>query len=72
MDDATFKAWRSQDDTKVIYKYLKKKRDECMDSWANGNFTTDTCEGTALLNAEAIAIVNVLNDILNLEAEDVS
>ena len=72
MDEARFKAWHAQDDTKEFFKYLQGKRDECTEGWVAGRFTSDTVEGTAMMNAEALGVVSVIDDILNLVAEDVS
>ena len=72
MDEAVFKAWKAQDDTKAVFKYFEAVRKETMDIWASGGFTAESAEGTMQLNSEAIGMVKVLNDIHNLEAEDVS
>lgn len=71
MTEEEWGQWKHDDITKKLFAHFERTRDTIIDRWASGAYTRESAEGTAQLNAEALARVNVLNEIINLEPEDI-
>jgi len=66
-----WKAWMKQEETQIFFKDLDEMRLEFLEAWASGNFTRESAEGTAVLNAKALGQVQLLDSILDLRTEKV-
>lgn len=68
------KGWMHHPVTEAHLKRLKEAQEEIKESWANGVYTTESIEGTAQKNAEAIGayrqIDQILIDIEEMEVGD--
>lgn len=53
-----------------LNRYLRAKHQEFLVAWSEGQFTTETSDGTIQLNAAAIGKAGLLHEILNLEPSD--
>lgn len=50
-------------------QYLRSRRQEFLEAWAKGNFTHETADGTAQLNAKAMGKVDAIDEFLELDAD---
>jgi len=67
MKQAAFGEWKHHPETKRLHNYLKRISGELMEAWANGQYTTESTEGTAQLNAKAIGKYEAISEILGME-----
>lgn len=71
MTKAEWADWKQQAQTKEFFFYLRMKRQEIMEAWASGRFTRDNIETTALLNADAMGRLAVVDALLEMEFGDI-
>ena len=62
-----YNEWLAHPVTVRLNRYLRQQRQELMEQWAQGNFTSDRGEATLQLNANAIGQCEVLSSIIDLE-----
>ena len=63
-----FKGWLTDPVTEAVFKHLPRaKVQELQDMWANGNFTMETIEASALKNAEVIGELNAWRTLAALD-----
>jgi hypothetical protein len=62
--------WKNHPVTKEYFKMMKQLREELLEQWANSNFTAETSEGTAQLNAKALGKVQLLDELLDFYIEE--
>ena len=67
LEEQEFLGWLAEPTTRAVLMALRCQREEIKELWACGNFTTSTCEGTALKNAEKIGEVNQLTDFIEID-----
>lgn len=73
---AQIQEWQTSKVTQDFITALKSDRDNILDNWASGQYTAETSEGTAQLNASALGQVRALDDVIvafmtfHEEAED--
>lgn len=71
LSENEFKEWQQHPATKVLIEWLEAKRAEIREQWELGNYTADTCEKTAMLNASALGIAEGYFDVINLDFETI-
>ena len=49
---------------------LSKVRQEGCDSWARGDFSSDSLERTAILNLQAVELMKVYTGLIDMSYED--
>jgi hypothetical protein len=59
--------WKEHPLTQLFHQFLRDKRMELMEQWAGGVHCTPTAEGTAVLNAAALARAQCLQELADLE-----
>jgi len=57
--------WLSHDETIRMKKKLQEDLQGMLNGWMNGYFTTESIEGTAQKNAEALGKVQAIQDMLD-------
>lgn len=67
-----FQAWLLHPVTEQFRAFLRESLEDLQNQWVNGNFTTETVDGTAQSNARSIGRGQVLLDILSLDFETLS
>lgn len=65
-----FSDWLTSPVTIEFLHYLKSARQDVMDNWARGFYTSDGAEGTAQVNAEALGKVRQLDDLITSMTEE--
>ena len=55
--------------TRSLFRYLGSKRQEMMESWANGEMDAPNFEEQLLINAAARGSISVLNELLKIDHE---
>ncbi len=65
-----YEDWLTHPITVELNHFLRSQLEELSRHWRMGNFTSDTVDKTALLNANAIGQCEVLEQILNLKPEE--
>ncbi len=61
--------WMKQPETEAFFDELDVMRKEIVDAWAAGDFTRDSVEGTAMLNAKKLGEVQLIDSILDMRTE---
>lgn len=56
-------------ETRLVYQLMRRWKADLADQWAGGVFQKDTSEATAEANAAALGQIEILDRLLNLEAE---
>jgi hypothetical protein len=64
-----YEDWLAHPITVALNHFLRSQLEELSRQWRQGNFTSDTVDKTALLNANAIGQCEVLENLLNLKPE---
>lgn len=70
-EDISFANWRQIPETQRFFRYLKDKRDECKENWAQRMYVKKTDSESEANNYEALGSVAVLEDLLNLTNSDI-
>jgi hypothetical protein len=65
-----YEDWLAHPITVALNQHLRRQLEELSSQWRQGNFTSDTVDKTALLNANAIGQCEVLDTLLNLKPEE--
>lgn len=66
-----FKEWLQHPVTQEMKKALRAKCDGIMQEWAQGGFTRETCEATALKNAEMVGVVGAYEAVFDFTFLDI-
>lgn len=66
-----WKEWKQHEVTKEFFDSIKARIEEKKEDWANGNFTTESSDGTVQKNAAAVGAVAALSDLLETSYEGV-
>ena len=61
--------WLAHPMTVRLNRYLRQERELLKEQWANGAFTAETSEKTALLSANAVGQCEVLSTILEIQPD---
>lgn len=64
-----YNSWLGHPVTVRLNQYLRQQRELLKEQWANGGFTSDTSEKTALLTANAVGQCEVLSAILEIQPD---
>ena len=62
--------WLAHPVTVALNHFLRREAENLRQQWSRGNFTSDTADKTALLNANAIGQAEVVDRLLNLKPEE--
>ena len=62
--------WLAHPVTVALNHFLRREAENLRQQWSQGNFTSDTADKTALLNANAIGQAEVLDRILTLKPDE--
>lgn len=65
-------AWRRDETTAKILRWLSRWREQLKEYMAEGNTVAATAEATAQLTVESSAKAQILKDLLTLEAKDIA
>ncbi len=49
--------------------YLRRRRQEFLEAWANGSFIAESGDGTIQLNAKALGKVGAIDEVLDIDAD---
>lgn len=52
-----------------LNRFLRQERESLKEQWANGAFTAETSERTALLTANAVGQCEVLSTLIDLQPD---
>lgn len=66
-----YENWLSHPTTQLFRQALRRQVQLLQDSWADAQFTHESSDATAQLNAKALGKVSAIRDILSLEPEDI-
>ena len=72
MDREEYAEWKSNPLTTKFHQFLRDKRKELMESWADGNFSHPNMEQAAVLNAAAMGRAQCLAELADLEDDFIS
>ena len=61
--------WLGHPMTVRLQQFLRLQREALKEQWANGAFTAETSERTALLTANAVGQCEVLSTLLDLQPD---
>ncbi len=67
-----FHNWLLHPVTEQFREFLRASLVDLQNQWVEGNFTTETSDGTAQANARSIGRGQTLLDVLNLDFETIS
>ena len=67
--EAEWEEWKLHPVTKRFRQFLKGQLEELQQQWVEGNFTSDTSDATAQINARSIGKAQNLVDIIELSSE---
>lgn len=67
LEEVAFQEWKDHPVTRKLYARLRAKRQDLMERWADGNFTTDEHFSSAMKNVEALAVCGELKGLIELE-----
>lgn len=67
--EAEWEEWKLHPVTKRFQQFLKEQLEELQQQWVEGNFTSDTSDATAQINARSIGKAQNLVDIIELSSE---
>lgn len=67
--------WKDSSVTRYLMDFMREEFEELKNQWANADFTTESVDGTAQLNARAIGEIKALGGLMrdmedNFGAED--
>lgn len=62
-----FHSWEVHPVTLVLLKYLRTRRQDVLDQWANGGFDSPSFEQNALTNAALRGGLSVIDEILKFD-----
>lgn len=68
--DQEFLEWKKHPVTELLFQYLKARRTAILEAWAAGQFTAESSEGTSQQNAKALGLMEAIEGILYMEADD--
>lgn len=57
--------WKQNAVTQHFLKTLKEDRDNIIESWAAGDYTSDSADGTTQLNAKALGNLHALENVIS-------
>jgi hypothetical protein len=72
MVKAEWDEWKSHPVTQDFFKAMRNRKDELLEDWVRGSYTTESVDGTAQRNALALGRVHMLTDLLEATYEDVT
>lgn len=67
--EAEWEEWKLHPVTKRFHQFLLYQLAELQKQWVEGNFTSDTSDATAQINARSIGKAQNLVDIIELSSE---
>jgi len=67
MDKEQYQDWKNHPLTKKYLQFLQDKRQELMEDWAEGKYSLQTTEQSALKTSEAMGRAQCLQDLVELE-----
>ena len=70
VNEEEFKEWQVHPVTRAVMEWLQAARAAEQAAWAAGQFTSDTIEKSAMLNAEAIGRISAFQTVLGVDLED--
>lgn len=68
-DKSQWRAWLKEDVTQIFFSDMENMRKEIVDAWCAGEYTRESAEGTAALQAKALGQVQMLDAILEIRTE---
>lgn len=63
--------WKSHPTSRLFFQALRIWQKRITEQWAIGKFNLETIEGTALANHKATSEYGMIEQILNLDAEEI-
>ena len=72
MDKEEYLEWRNNPLTKKFHQFLRDKRQDLMEGWAEGNYNLPTSDQAARENSAAMARAQCLLELAELEDDFIS
>lgn len=72
VSEEEWSGWVGHPITQIFRALMRKRLEDTKQNWADGKLTHPSAEGTAMLSASAIGGCKVLNELLNLTADDIN
>ena len=63
--------WKTHPVTQAFLSYLRQKREASKEAWANAQYVDSHDKADIYMNAGAIAACSIIQDILDLEADQI-
>lgn len=69
MEKSEWAEWKLMPQTKEFFAAISSKRQVLMELWSSGQFTAESSEGTAQLNARALGMIHILEELRDADEE---